>query len=291
MSHHHSHQSGSSKSIFIAFIANLGFSVLEFIFGILFNSSAILADSIHDFGDALAIGLSYYFEKLSQRGKDSQYTLGYLRFSLLGAMMTSVILIVGSALVIFENVSKLFHPEPVNSRGMLVLGVIAIVVNLLASRMLDGEHSEQESVLSLHFLEDILGWVAVVLVSILLQFTDWNFLDPLLSVTIAVFILSKALPKFIKNLTIFLEKRPASLDLEKLEAQLLSIEGMEKINQLSVWSIDGHHHIAMVHIQVSDGVPSPLVRDQVHHLFKENAIIESAVECDKSDFEHQHHCL
>lgn len=289
MAHHHQSNT-SSKPILIAFIANFGFSILEFIFGILFNSSAILADSIHDFGDALAIGLSYYFEKISQRSKDSQYTLGYLRFSLLGAMLTALILIVGSALVIFENITKVLSPEPVNSRGMLILGFIAILVNLLASRVLDSNHSEQESILSLHFLEDILGWVAVILVSLVLQVTDWYFLDPLLSLAIAIFILSKALPKFIKNLTIFLEKRPASLNLDKLEAQLLAIEGMKKINQLNVWSIDGHNHIAMVHIQVEDGVSSDLVRDKAHHLFSENNIIESAIECDQSEFEHRHHC-
>lgn len=286
----HIHTPSSSRPIFISFIANLGFSIVEFIGGLLFHSSAILADAVHDLGDALAIGLSYYFEKLSGRDKDSQYTLGYLRFSLLGAMLTSVILIMGSVLILFENIPKIFQPEPVNHQGMFILGIVAILVNLLASRVLHGEHSEQESILSLHFLEDTLGWVAVLVVSVILQFRDWYFLDPLLSVVIAIFILSKALPKFVRNLTVFLEKRPASLNLMDLEAQLLTIDGLEKINQLNVWSIDGHHHIAMLHVKVSEGYSTDLVRDQVHHLLKEHDVIESAVECDRSDFEHQHHC-
>ncbi|MGT2906681.1 cation diffusion facilitator family transporter [Streptococcus dentiloxodontae] len=285
-----SHSSRSDKPIFIAFVANLGFSILEFIFGLLFNSAAILADSIHDFGDALAIGLSYYFEKVSGRDSDGDYTLGYLRFSLLGAMLTSTILIVGSSLVLWENVPKVFHPETVNSRGMFWLAIIAIMVNLLASRVLDSDHSEQESVLSLHFLEDILGWLAVLLVSVILQFTNWYFLDPLLSVGIAIFILSKALPKFIRNLTVFLEKRPASLNLTELEAQLLSLDGLETINQFNVWSIDGRHHIAMLHIQCAKGTNELAVRDAVHHLLIDHNIIESAVECDSSLLEHNHHC-
>lgn len=280
----------SSRSILVAFMANLGFAILEFIFGALFASSAIIADAVHDLGDALAIGLSYYFERLSQKGKDGKYTLGYLRFSLLGALLTSIILIGGSLLVLVENVPKIFHPQPVNSQGMLILGVIAVVVNLLASRVLDSHHSEQESILSLHFLEDILGWLAVIVVSLVLQFRDWYFLDPLLSVAIAIFILSQALPKFMKNLQIFLEKSPASLNVSDLERDLLAIDGLIKVNQLNVWSIDGYHHIAMLHIQTASDVNSDLVRDQVHHLLETKGVIESAVECDQSDFEHQHHC-
>ena len=137
-------QKNSSRPIFIAFISNLGFAIVELLFGTLFNSSAIVADSVHDLGDALAIGLSYYFERFSRRESDGNYTLGYLRFSLLGAMLTSVILIVGSLFVLIENVGKLFNPQPVNYDGMLVLGILAVIVNVLASRVLDGEHSEQE---------------------------------------------------------------------------------------------------------------------------------------------------
>lgn len=118
-------EKNSSRSIFVAFIANLGFAVVELLFGTLFNSSAIVADSVHDLGDALAIGLSYYFERFSKRESDGNYTLGYLRFSLLGAMLTSVILIVGSLFVLIENVSKLLDPQPINYNGMFFLGIVA----------------------------------------------------------------------------------------------------------------------------------------------------------------------
>ncbi|MCS4488638.1 cation diffusion facilitator family transporter [Streptococcus sciuri] len=284
-------EKNSSRSIFVAFIANLGFAVVELLFGTLFNSSAIVADSVHDLGDALAIGLSYYFERFSKRESDGNYTLGYLRFSLLGAMLTSVILIVGSLFVLIENVSKLLDPQPINYNGMFFLGIVAVVVNVLASRVLDGTHSEQESILSLHFLEDTLGWLAIIGVSVILRFTDWYFLDPLLSLIIAVFILYKALPKFISNLQIFLEKRPASLAIEPLKREMLTIDGLKSINQLNVWSIDGRRHIAMVHIECEKSADRDLVRDQIHHIFQAHNIIESAIECDRSSFEHHHHCI
>ncbi|EHJ52403.1 cation diffusion facilitator family transporter [Streptococcus macacae] len=289
MPHQHSTGQTSSRPIFIAFLANFGFALIEFIFGSLFNSSAIVADAVHDTGDALAIGFSYYFERLSQKKSDQKYTLGYMRFSLLGAILTSVILITGSIIVLVENVGKIQNPEPVNYNGMLGLGIVAVIINFLASRVLHKDSSEQESILSLHFLEDILGWLAVIFVSIILRFTDWYFLDPLLSILIALFILSQALPKFIRNLEIFLEKRPANLNLEDIEAQILTIDQIKGIAQFNVWSFDGRRHVAMIHVMVETEANEALIKDQVHHLFHRYNIVESAVECDHSDFQHLHH--
>lgn len=287
--HHHDVSNQSTTRIFIAFMSNFVFAIIEMIFGGIFNSSAILADSVHDFGDALAIGLSYYFERLSKRRSDYQYTLGYWRFSLLGALMTAVILIIGSALVLFENVQKIMHPEPVNYDGMLVLGLIAIAVNIVASRVLNGDESEHESILSLHFLEDILGWVAVIIVSLVLRVTDWYILDPLLSVAIALFILSQALPKFIRNLSVFLERAPGNCDIQQLEREILALEWVQAINQFNLWSLDGRKNIAMIHLLVSPDCNEQLLKDRVHHLFQTHHIVESAVECDHSTFQHLHH--
>ncbi|MEX2803957.1 cation diffusion facilitator family transporter [Streptococcus sp. H31] len=287
--HHFNFRNQSSNRIFIAFLANFCFALIEMVFGRLFNSSAILADAIHDFGDALAIGTSYYFERVSKRRSDYKYTLGYLRFSLLGALMTAVILILGSVFVLVENVPKLFNPEPVNYRGMFILGLIAIVVNVIASRVLNSDASEHESVLSLHFLEDILGWLAVIIVSLVLRFTDWYFLDPLLSIIIAGFILSQALPKFIKNLSVFLERSPANFDIRQIEKDILKLDSVRAINQLNVWSLDGRRNIAMVHLLVTSDCNEQLIKDQVHHIFHAYNIIESAVECDHSTFQHLHH--
>ena len=152
----------SSQKMMIAFLLNLSFAIIEVIFGLAFNSSAVLADAVHDTGDALAIGLSTLLEKISNKKEDSRYTLGYKRYSLLGAILTSIILITGSLLVLWENVPKVFAPEPVDYNGMLVLGIVAILVNLAASKVVSHGHSHNESILSLHFLEDILGWLAVL---------------------------------------------------------------------------------------------------------------------------------
>ena len=189
----------SEKRMLIAFWLNLSFALLEAVFGFIFRSSAVMADAVHDLGDALAIGLSAFLEKISKKKGDKKYSLGYKRFSLLGAILTGSILILGSFWIFLENVPRLWTPEEVNYQGMLILGLVAIAVNLLASRLVHHGHSHNESMLSLHFLEDILGWLAVILVSIVLHFTDWYFLDPLLSLCIASYILSQALPTFWKK--------------------------------------------------------------------------------------------
>ncbi|WP_149556346.1 cation diffusion facilitator family transporter [Streptococcus cristatus] len=281
----------SSRNMTIAFLLNFSFAIIEFIFGLLFHSSAVLADAIHDTGDALAIGLSTLFEKISTKKEDQEYTLGYKRYSLLGALLTSVILLVGSTLVIVENVPKLFAPEKVNYDGMLVLGIVAIVVNTAASRVVSHGHSHNESILSLHFLEDILGWIAVIVVSLILRFTDWYFLDPLLSLVIAGFILSKALPKFRENIQIFLDHVPSDVDLSQLYQEIAALENVRAITQLNVWTTDGLEKFAMLHICLEN--PNLLAETQASLRQKLLAygISKVTIQTDESLQEHQEYCI
>lgn len=281
----------SSKNMTIAFLLNFSFAIIEFIFGLLFHSSAVLADAVHDTGDALAIGLSTLFEKISTKKEDREYTLGYKRYSLLGALLTSVILLVGSTLVIVENVPKLFAPEKVNYDGMLVLGIVAIAVNTAASRVVSHGHSHNESILSLHFLEDILGWLAVILVSLILRFTDWYFLDPLLSLVIAGFILSKALPKFWENIQIFLDHVPSDVDLSQLYQEIAALENVRAITQLNVWTTDGLEKYAMLHICLEN--PNLLAETQavLRQRLLASGIAKVTIQTDESLQEHQEYCI
>ena len=281
----------SSKNMTIAFLLNFSFAIIEFIFGLLFHSSAVLADAIHDTGDALAIGLSTLFEKVSTKKEDREYTLGYKRYSLLGALLTSVILLVGSTLVIVENIPKLLAPEKVNYDGMLVLGIFAIVVNTAASRVVSHGHSHNESILSLHFLEDILGWVAVIVVSLILRFTDWYFLDPLLSLVIAGFILSQALPKFWENIQIFLDHVPSDVDLSQLYQEIAALENVRAITQLNVWTTDGLEKFSMLHICLEN--PNLLAETQASLRQKLLAygIAKVTIQTDESLQEHQEYCI
>ena len=279
----------TKHAVWLAFFLNLSFAIVEFIAGGIFGSSAVLADSVHDFGDAVAIGISAFLESISNRKEDSHYTLGYKRFSLLGAMVTAVILITGSGMVILENMVKLFHPQPVNEEGLLWLGIIAISVNVLASLVIRKGQTKNESILSLHFLEDTLGWVAVILMAIVLRFTDWYILDPLLSLAISFFILSKAIPRFWSTLRIFLDAVPEGVDIQKIKADLAELDHVASINQLNLWTMDGLEKNAIVHVCLEHVKHMEVCKESIRGLLKESGFQNVTIEVDEDLATHRAH--
>lgn len=276
-------------TVWVAFFLNLSYAIVEFIAGGIFGSSAVLADFVHDLGDAIAIGISAFLETISNREEDRQYTLGYKRFSLLGALVTAVILITGSILVILENITKLFNPQPVNDEGILWLGIIAVSINLLASLVVRKGKTKNESILSLHFLEDTLGWLAVILMAIILRFTDWYILDPLLSLVISIFILTKSLTRFWRALKIFLDAVPEGVETGDLEKDLEALTNVKSVNQLSIWSMDGLENNAIIHLCLEDWEKMTETKNQVRQLLEERGVQNITIEVDTSQSNHAQH--
>ena len=276
-------------TVWIAFFLNLSYAIVEFIAGGIFGSSAVLADSVHDLGDAIAIGISAFLESISNREEDSHYTLGYKRFSLLGAMITAVILMTGSVLVILENIAKIFHPQSVNDEGIFWLGIIAITINVLASLVIRKGQTKNESILSLHFLEDTLGWVAVILMAIVLRFTDWYILDPLLSIAISFFVLSKALPRFWSTLKIFLDAVPEGVDIQKIKTDLAELDHVASINQLNLWTMDGLEKNAIVHVCLKEMEHMETCKESIRIFLKDCGFQNITIEVDVDLESHQAH--
>ena len=279
----------TKHAVWIAFFLNLSYAIVEFIAGGIFGSSAVLADSVHDLGDAIAIGISAFLESISNREEDSHYTLGYKRFSLLGAMVTAVILMTGSVLVILENISKLFHPQPVNDEGILWLGIIAVSINVLASLVIRKGQTKNESILSLHFLEDTLGWLAVILMAIVLRFTDWYILDPLLSLAISIFILSKAIPRFWSTLRIFLDAVPEGVDIQQVKSDLERLDHVASINQLNLWTMDGLEKNAIVHVCLKRMEQMEVCKEAIRASLKERGFQNVTIEVDEDLATHRAH--
>jgi len=276
-------------TVWVAFFLNLSYAIVEFIAGGIFGSSAVLADSVHDLGDAIAIGISAFLETISNREEDRQYTLGYKRFSLLGALVTAVILITGSILVILENIAKIFHPQSVNDEGIFWLGIIAITINVLASLVIRKGQTKNESILSLHFLEDTLGWVAVILMAIVLRFTDWYILDPLLSIAISFFVLSKALPRFWSTLKIFLDAVPEGVDIQKIKTDLAELDHVASINQLNLWTMDGLEKNAIVHVCLKEMEHMETCKESIRIFLKDCGFQNITIEVDVDLESHQAH--
>ena len=252
-SHHHHHE--DVKNIQVAFFLNFTFTIIEFVGGILTNSVAILSDAVHDLGDSFSLGLSWYFQKVAKRPRSKSYTYGYKRFSLLGAVINSVVLLVGSVIILMNAIPRLFHPQQPDVKGMLLLAVLGVIVNGAAMLRLRKGHSLNEKVVSLHLLEDVLGWIAVLVGAGIMYFVDAPFIDPLLSIGISVFILSNVYRNIRQSLRIILQGSPERLKVDEIEQTLLKIENVAGIHDLHVWSVDGEYNVLTLHVVLSGALP------------------------------------
>lgn len=240
----------TDKNILIAFLLNLSFSIFEFFGGIFTGSVAISSDALHDLGDALSIGLSYILEKISKKKADKKYTYGYIKYSIIGSIITTTILLVGGVLVIYNSVIRIFNPMSINYNGMLIFALIGMIVNIVASYYTkDGDSLNQKSV-NLHMLEDVLGWIVVLVASIIMKYTNINIIDPILSIIVSLYIVYNAQKNMKEVLNIFLEKTPKNIDIDQVEEKVLKVKGVLGIHHIHARSIDGYTNFATLHVIV-----------------------------------------
>ncbi len=269
----------SEKNILIAFLLNLFFSVFEFVGGALTGSVAIVSDAVHDLGDAASIGVSYFLEKKSTKQPDNIYTYGYKRYSVIGSVIMTLILLFGSLWVIYNAALRIFNPVTINYDGMILLALVGALVNFLAAYFTrDGESLNQKAV-NLHMIEDILGWIVVLIGALTMKFTDISIIDPLMSIGVAVFILITAVKNLKEALDLFLEKIPDGIKVEEIKEHLLEIDGVEGVHHIHIWSMDGHTNFATMHI-VSDEDPHE-TKEKIREELKEHGISHSTLEFEK----------
>lgn len=248
-SHHHHHGEGNLQ---LAFWLNLLFSIVEFIGGWFTNSLAIMSDALHDFGDALAIGMAWRLERHAKKAADRKFSYGYRRFSLLGAFINAVILIVGSVIILSQALPRLWSPEPVHAEGMFGLALLGVAVNGFAAWRLRNDKTQNARVLAWHLYEDLLGWVAVLVASIVMLIKPMPILDPLLSVLITLWILYNVLRHFKQTANLFLQGVPDSVSLDDIETELKKIAGVVDCHHTHLWSLDGEHHVLTTHLVVGE---------------------------------------
>lgn len=240
------------KNIKVAFFLNFSFTLIELVGGVLTNSIAILSDAIHDFGDSLSLGLAWYFQKLAKRGKNRAYSYGYKRFSLIGAVVNSIVLVVGSIFILAEALPRLAAPEATHTEGMFLLAIIGVLVNGAAVFRLQRGHSINERVVSLHLLEDVLGWLAILVGAVVMHFCDLPVIDPLLSIAIACFVLFNVFRNIRQTLRIILQGTPEDVDLERISTRLQELPGIEDVHDLHAWSMDGEYNVLTLHVTLHE---------------------------------------
>lgn len=250
----HKHHYSDVKNIKVAFFLNLSFTIIEIIGGILTNSVAILSDAVHDLGDSVTLGLSWYFQKLSKKPRTKVYTYGYKRFSLLGALINSIILLVGSVVILFHAIPRLFNPQQPDTKGMLVLAIIGVIVNGLAVLRLRKGSSINEKVVSLHLMEDVLGWLAVLIGALIMNFVDAPIIDPILSLAISLYIFFNVFRNMREGLRIILQGSPSKLDIDELENILLTMINVDSVHDLHAWTIDGEFNILTIHVVLKEDI-------------------------------------
>ncbi|MFA7661716.1 MAG: cation diffusion facilitator family transporter [Anaerovoracaceae bacterium] len=265
--HHHEHHHMGGNNLRVAFFLNATFTVIELVGGILTNSIAIMSDALHDLGDSLSLGVAWYLEKVSKKAPDHKFSYGYGRFSLLGALLTSMVLIVGSVIILMNAIPRILEPQPVHPEGMLGFAILGIVVNGVAVLRLRKSHSFNEKMAAWHLLEDVLGWVAVLVVSIVLLFYDLPILDPILSLAITFYVLFNVGKNLKKIFRVLLQGVPTHLSVADLENELADIEGVVRAYHTHIWSLEGSRNLLSTHLVVDENVS----REQVIHI-KEEAI-------------------
>ena len=264
------------NNILVAFILNLVFSVFEFFGGIVTGSVAIMSDALHDAGDAASIGISYFLEKKSKKGPDETFTYGYQRYSVIGSVITTLVLLFGSVAVIYNAIRRIIVPAQINYDGMIIFALVGALVNFIAAYVTRHGNSLNQRAVNLHMLEDVLGWVVVLIGAVIMRFTDISVIDPVMSVAVAVFILINALKNLKEALDLFLEKTPEGIDIHEIEEHILSISGVIGVHHIHVWSMDGHNNYATMHV-VTGGDAHEIkdkIRDELKHLGIGHATLE-----------------
>ncbi len=290
----------SDKKILVAFILNLVFSVVEFVGGTVTGSVAVASDAIHDFGDAASIGISYFLERFSKRKPDVSHTYGYTRYSLLGGVITTVILLVGSLVVIANSIKRIINPVAINYDGVIYLAIFGTVINFLAAYFTHGGHSLNQRAVNLHMLEDVLGWLVVLLGAVVMKFTNFALIDPLLSIVVSVFIFMSAVKNFKTVIDIFLEKTPKDISIDEICEHISSLPSVLGVHHIHVRTIDGYVNSATMHV-VTDG-DFAAVKKAVKEELSEHGIAHATVEMEtpeeqctdlvcntESGGEHHHH--
>ncbi len=279
----------TERNIFIAFLLNLSFSVFEFIGGIFTGSVAIISDAVHDIGDAASIGLSYFLEKKSKKQPDEAYTYGYTRYSVIGSVITTLILLFGSAIVIYNAVLRIIKPVAINYDGMIIFALVGVAVNFAAAFFTrDGDSLNQKAV-NLHMLEDVLGWIVVHIGAVVMRFTDISIIDPIMSIGVALFIFINAIRNLKEALGLFLEKTPSNIDINKIKEHILQISGVLGIHHIHIWSMDGYNNYATMHVVTDEDAHE--IKEKIKEELKEHNIGHVTLELEApSEHCHEKHC-
>lgn len=275
---HHHHKKASDNLAFV-FLLNLTFNIIVIIGGLATNSMAILADCIHDMSDTFSMAIAWILEHVAQKGATDKFSYGYQRFSILGAVITSTFVIVMAFFILSEAIPRLFSPEGVDAEGMLIIGIIGLVFKIISVWRLHGGETFNEKAIFYHLLGDIFEWVAILILSVILIFwQDISYLDPFVSIAIAVWLIFNLGRTLYKSLEVLLQKTPDNFDVEEFKQQILEIDGVNALDDFHIWSLDGIDSVMTVKVDVDFGKNVENIKKEIYDISNKYHVVDITIE-------------
>lgn len=268
------------ENIKIAFLLNLVFSIIEAIGGILTNSISIISDSLHNLGDSITIGINYIFEKKSKKLTNKDYSYGYLKYTMLGSLIASFVLLVGSVVIIYNVIPRLIKPLEVNYDAMIIFGIFGLLINLYATIKIM-RSKEKDKKINTHMIEDTIIWLFILMGSICIKVFNLVIIDPVLSLLIAIYILYQVY-KYMKNIyNIFMEKVPKNIKIDEIKKEIEENENIDKVHYIHIWSMDGINNYMTAHIHLNKNLSEEeiiKIKNDIKNKLKEYNISQITLE-------------
>lgn len=285
--------SDREKNVGFAALLNILFTIIELIGGFLTNSLALLADSLHDFADSLVLIVAWFSEKQAKKPATNRMTFGYRRLSLLSAIFSAVVLIAGSLFILSQTIPRLINPQPVDAEGIILIAIIGVIVNGVGYFRLQKGISQNEKVLSWHLLEDILGWIVLLIGAIIIRFWDQPVIDPLMTIGFTVFVLWSVSKNARETFTIFLQGVPETINVDEVKESILLVEGVKKVHDIHIWSLEGETNIFTAHIVVKEGYQqsSDKIKRSIKSQLEKYNIKHSTLELESEVFCSETECI
>ncbi len=277
---HHHHKKAGENLAFVFFM-NLAFNIIVIVGGLATNSVAILADCIHDLADTISIALAWVLEKVAQKESSEKYSYGYQRFSILGAVIISIFVIIMAFIILQEAIPRLFSPEGVDAQGMLVIAVIGIIFKSLSVHRLHRGETFNEKAILLHQLGDVFEWVAILVLSVVLIFWDGApYLDPFVSIGIALWLIFNLGRNLYKSVEVLLQKTPDYFDVAEFKSRILAIDGVNSIEDFHIWSLDGIDSVMTLKVDVDFGKNVENIKKEIYSISSDYHVVDITIELD-----------
>lgn len=275
----HNHHKNASENLAFVFLMNLSFNIIVIIGGLATNSMAIIADCIHDLSDTISIALAWVLEKISQKESSNNYSYGYQRFSILGAIIISIFVIIMACIILSEAIPRLFAPEGIDAEGMLIISIIGLVFKSLSVYRLHGSETFNEKAIFFHQLGDIFEWLAILILSVVLIFWDGaQYLDPFVSIGIALWLIFNLSRNLYKAIQVILQKTPDNFDVNEFKTLIMGIEGVENIDDFHIWSLDGIDSVMTLKIEVDFTKNLDEIKKEIYTISNKYHVIDITIE-------------